>query len=67
MTRRTEGRRSRALGTEIDIEHDEVELCHVEEREKKPGAITVTTLIAHDVEANTMPHGDSQSNEKDFL
>ncbi|GAB7340459.1 hypothetical protein MBLNU457_6886t1 [Dothideomycetes sp. NU457] len=67
VMRRTGDQRSRAMGTEIDIEHDQVELCHVEEREKKPGAITVTTLIAHDVEANTMPQGESRSSEKDFL
>jgi len=55
------------MGTEVDIEHDEVELDDVDEREKKPGAITVTTLIAHDVEANIRSHRPSQSSEKELL
>jgi len=64
-TRRTAPVRSRTLGTEIDIEHElELELGHMEP-EHKAGAITVTTLIARDVEANV--GRKSQDSEKELL
>jgi len=54
------------MGTEIGIEHD-VELDGMPEAEKKPGAITVTTLIAHDVEANVNAERVSHDSDKELL
>ena len=66
-TRRTMDRRSRTLGTEIGIEHDlELELGDMDEPDRKAGAITVTTLIAHNVEEG-VGERKSQSSDKELL
>ena len=62
--RRSKMDRSHAVGTEVDAEHA-VELAEV--KEKKPGAITVTTLIAHDVETPAELAMHSNSSRRELL
>jgi len=66
QTGATATRRTNGMGTEVGIEHD-VELDGMSEQEKNPGAITVTTLIAHDVEANVRGGRVSHDSDKELL
>jgi len=63
----TADRRSKTVGTGIGVEDDlELELGDMHESEQKPGAITVTTLIAHNVE-EAVGDRKSQSSERELL